>query len=461
MTTASAQRWIQSSRIDLIFFSWGWLPVLVLFVALNLAGWEDKGQSLLIVAILLFNFLHRHLTFPLVYGDPEQLKRRRAAYFGLPLFFLVLTVFCLSMVKPARMESDPVPAAFSLPPGARLNVHFQGPDEKKPVKVLFSGAEQNAEQAAAAFHRTLGTRLEVSVNGDRLVFQIPEGSPDTAFRFSGVPANTAWLSDLGLKTSWGRWIRDKRPWFLALVVVSVLWTMYHTVMQKVGLLRVYSRKANWGDAWLDKAAIFSWFVYVFCQSAAMESVRERVRTLAASGRVLHSIVQPMEAWLWIPAVLSLIVSLILTGLYVKKEAANPGGFNAPKNLFFLSVLGLYGVFFYDLLVGYAVMGFSHAIEYLAFVNIFSRKKYLAKPADSSLLARAVRRQAASFAFFALTLLAVFFIWRGYSRTTLQWYIVGSSFLHFIYDGWIWKVRQPEVGRPLGLNYEAPAATQTI
>jgi hypothetical protein len=42
------------------------------------------------------------------------------------------------------------------------------------------------------------------------------------------------------------------------------------------------------------------------------------------------------------------------------------------------------------------------------------------------------------------------------------YIVGSGFLHFIYDGWIWKVRRPEVGAPLGISYAAappkPAAS---
>ena len=35
------------------------------------------------------------------------------------------------------------------------------------------------------------------------------------------------------------------------------------------------------------------------------------------------------------------------------------------------------------------------------------------------------------------------------------YITGSSFLHFIYDGWIWKVSKPHVGKPLDLKPVTP------
>ena len=117
---------------------------------------------------------------------------------------------------------------------------------------------------------------------------------------------------------------------------------------------------------------------------------------------------------------------------------------------------IYATFYYDMVVGYAVFAFSHAIEYIAFVNIYSRKKYLARPAGSSLLARAVRHQTLAMGVYCLAVAPAFFLWRWQGPTSLEWYIVGSGFLHFLYDGWIWKLRKPAVGKPLGLDYPEPA-----
>jgi hypothetical protein len=44
------------------------------------------------------------------------------------------------------------------------------------------------------------------------------------------------------------------------------------------------------------------------------------------------------------------------------------------------------------------------------------------------------------------------LYRDY-RATLFFpvYYSATSLLHFLYDGWIWKVRRPEVARPLGIG----------
>ena len=57
--------------------------------------------------------------------------------------------------------------------------------------------------------------------------------------------------------------------------------------------------------------------------------------------------------------------------------------------------------------------------------------------------------------FAVGVVALCILGRELDQYAFQIYIVGSSFLHFIYDGWIWKIRQPDVGEPLGIQY-APA-----
>jgi hypothetical protein len=241
-----------------------------------------------------------------------------------------------------------------------------------------------------------------------------------------------------------------RPYFTILVFISVAWTIYHTLMQKMGILRIYSRKAGYGSARLDKAMVFSWFAYLFFACAASPGIERRAAKLSSAGRILKQILAPVFPFLPYIAWLALAAALVVTLLYFKTEWSAGGEFHWPKNIFLLSILLLYTTFLYDFVVGYAVFGFSHAIEYLAFVYIFTGRKYRAREPNSSWMARAVTRQALSFGIFLLAMGLLFLPWRWISNSTLQWYVIGSSFLHFIYDGWIWKVRDPRVSKPLGI-----------
>jgi hypothetical protein len=336
----TASLWIAGPRTDLFFFSFGWILALAAFVAVDELGFQHRS-GLLYLSLLVFNFLHRHLTFPLVYADPEQFERHRRAYVILPPFFLTLTV-----------------------------VSF--------------------------FH--------------------------------------------------------VRGLFLFLEFLAVAWTIYHTIMQKVGLLRVYSRKSGVGNLWLDKALPFCWIGVITFHAASDPTLRTQaayffdipIRTLPLS--------QATESALWTVTVFAAVATLSLTVFYVREELRNRARFSAPKVLYGLSILMLYATFYYDIGVGYVVFGFSHAIEYVAFVNVYARKKYGARPRGSSLMARAVRHQAGVMGAYCVAMVLIFLCWNSLSQISLDVYILGSGFLHFIYDGWIWKMREPATGRPLGLEY---------
>lgn len=313
--------------------------MLALFMALQ---WGNPGYSrnFLILVILLFNFLHRHLTFPLVYGDPQALAQRKKSYLLLPLVFLGVTLVALAQPS----------------------------------------------------------------------------------------------------------------FFRGLVVLSVLWTIYHTVMQKLGILRFYSRKAGYGLARIDRAILVSWFFTMVLFLASSPKVRGQAAGYAVSGEVLKNFFESIALILPYLLTVSLVISLIATFLYLREEWRHRDQISWPRNLYVLSILAIYAVFPYDLLVGFAIFGFSHSIEYLAFVNVYARKKFQTLPDSSSFMARAVRRQALSFGIFCLVGGLLFLVWHNVSLKTLNIYIVGSSFLHFLYDGWIWKVRKPKVGEPLGIQY---------
>jgi hypothetical protein len=79
-TIADTRRlWIHTPASDLVWFSYGWLAVLLPLL------WFEPSTPLVVLAILMVNDLHRHYTFVLVYGEPEEFEKRRALYIGRPV----------------------------------------------------------------------------------------------------------------------------------------------------------------------------------------------------------------------------------------------------------------------------------------------------------------------------------------------------------------------------------------
>jgi hypothetical protein len=320
--------WIHGPALDLGAFALGGLPALAAFLALD----PFRHRPAIVGSVLAFNFLHRHFTFPFVYGDPEEFRRRRALYVALPLLCAAVTAACLAHSRDA---------------------------------------------------------------------------------------------------------------FRALAVLAVLWTMFHSLQQKVGLLRVYSRLAGETRPWVDRAFVWTWFAALLFHLGTRPAVRAEAARLSSAGRWLDSVLPAAGPLAWI----ALAAAVATTLVYLRQEARL--GFPPGKAAFAASLLGLYAVFLHDLVVGYAVFAFSHAVEYLAFANLYARRKYLDRPPESSFMARAVRRQALAFAAFVVAVGGAFLAWSAWSRPTLVVYITGSGFLHFLYDGWLWKLRRPEVARPIG------------
>ncbi|MEW6324527.1 MAG: hypothetical protein AB1515_03990 [Nitrospirota bacterium] len=247
--------------------------------------------------------------------------------------------------------------------------------------------------------------------------------------------------------------------FPLLLTISVLWTIYHSVGQKYGITRIYARKAGYGEAWIEKGLIFSWFYYV-----ALAMIEREAGTLERfdAGRVVLESAGAALPYVHAVSLLLLAVALTFTLLFARQEYLNRHRISLPKVLYVCSVLLLYAVFFRSLVLGYVVFGFSHALEYIALVNIFVGTKYRKRPEARSLLARASKQLWLSSGLFALVVVTACLLAKGWNQQAFGVYIVGSSFLHFIYDGLLWKVRRPEVGAPLGIRYaEAPSAKPLV
>ncbi|NIT14002.1 MAG: hypothetical protein GTN99_07115, partial [Candidatus Dadabacteria bacterium] len=156
--------WIKNPLTDSVYFSFGWISV---FLALLLF---QSHIGFIVIIVLLINYVHRHLTMALVYGQKEEFEKRKQVYIYLPVMAAVVTA---------------------------LSLYFE-------------------------------------------VF----------------------------------------PYLLSL---SVLWTMYHSVAQKYGFTRIYSRKAGYGKGWVDKGILYSWFFYLI---AAMLIYEKSTMLNFKAGRVI-------------------------------------------------------------------------------------------------------------------------------------------------------------------------------
>lgn len=324
--------WIKNPLSDSVYFSFGWI---VVFLALVLF---QSHIGLIIVIVLLFNYVHRHYTMALVYGQKEEFDKRKQVYIYLPIIAIIVTA---------------------------LSVYFK-------------------------------------------VF----------------------------------------PYLLTL---SVLWTMYHSVAQKYGFTRIYSRKAGYGKGWIDKGILYSWFFYLFF---AMVIYERSTLLKYKAGRVIIGNLNNYMDYISTLSYALLAVSIVFTFIYIYEEIKNRKQISIPKNIFVISTLSIYAIFFHSMVIGYIVFGFSHAIEYIAFVNIFVGAKYRKKPESNTFFSRVSKRQWLYSGVFSAVIIVLSLIGMKLDQNAFLIYIVGSSFLHFVYDGLIWKVRHPEVGKPLDIKYSS-------
>jgi hypothetical protein len=134
--------------------------------------------------------------------------------------------------------------------------------------------------------------------------------------------------------------------------------------------------------------------------------------------------------------------------------------SAPRMSMAFSTFLLGAAIAFDPLKGYIAFGFAHALEYIVFVWAFQRRRYRAFQGPPPLLGRVLAVAPLGFyvAFFAIVGGAQLFLTRGdeilyggdlsvFGHQAGLWLLlwtVWSSFMHFYYDGFLWKMRLPEV-----------------
>lgn len=239
--------------------------------------------------------------------------------------------------------------------------------------------------------------------------------------------------------------------FKFLATISVVWTIYHTVMQKVGLLRIYTKKKDaTSGAILDKMFIWFSFSTLVFAIASLDSTYALLQRQGHTARLAVNAFTPAREWL--PVFSSaLACGLLCFVAYYVWYSIREKLWSRERLSFIISYLSLLGFFFVDFLAAYAFFSLSHSLEYLALSKYIGTKKGTHQKNPKSPIAIFSRNPTVWFIVYIIFTGTLLLIWRDVSNQTLYKFIVGSSFLHFLYDGWLWKLRKPKVASELELE----------
>jgi hypothetical protein len=257
-------------------------------------------------------------------------------------------------------------------------------------------------------------------------------------RREGRPRRFLVLALLGLVTIAG--VKLTTGAFVCLLLVDYVWNGWHFASQHFGVLRIYSRKAGGGWPRLERYGLRLFIFYVIARTAGWSTgwLEDSPDGLA--------LLRGLDL-----AVLALPVCLLGFELFDRKGSRPLFG----KRIYLASVCGLYAALLLALRDGQTVLvaalttasSLFHAVEYLALVTYYAWRR---RTDGSEGLFRTLAER-------WLLVLLSYVVLFGLSALVLQrlgtevWQGLNlwAAFLHYAYDGMIWKLRRPETARVLG------------
>ncbi len=230
--------------------------------------------------------------------------------------------------------------------------------------------------------------------------------------------------------------------FLCLAMVDFVWNAWHFASQHAGVLRLYTKKVGGGVPWLER-----WGLRLFVTYTALRAAGWTTGWLEADADALPWLLALDWFALAVPAALL---------------ATNLAGFRPDrlgKVAYLASVCGLYSGFLLSLhygLGGYAVAfaaagSMFHAVEYLAVVTHYAGRRAAGRESPFRLLARYWLLFLGAY----VLALGAAGVWLSHPDSGLSGLWQGlnlwASFVHYAYDGMIWKLRRPETAAALGVG----------
>lgn len=247
-----------------------------------------------------------------------------------------------------------------------------------------------------------------------------------------------------------------RPWMLVLFVTGA-WNMWHTLMQRYGITRIYAGKAGGGlqtraHARRDRRLMWSAVALtaaltLMFRASTFAGIANGRRVLIAAEGVTHGVV----GWTLLAIIVGGTVGIAGNWAVHERAATLVPRERIPRLNFMASTAALLLVFLvHGPIIGYLCFGVAHAVEYIFFFHVFGRRKFAGRgPEQQGLVAKLLARPLVSGPIIALVLTGLFLVLADHRKSEPYLvYYTATSLLHFLYDGWIWKVRKPEVARLL-------------
>jgi hypothetical protein len=239
---------------------------------------------------------------------------------------------------------------------------------------------------------------------------------------------------------------------LILALVAGLWNAEHTLMQRYGITRIYGRMVGQRYGGVEIYMLFSWLIFVLIWVASDPATQDRVATLGLAGtnrRAFELLVDVGSVGGHIlPFALATVILIAFKWLLEERSHSC----NRAKYLYLASTAALFAAILVHPLAGYIGYVGSHALEYFILVNRSLENGYCRSREGGGALGMAVR-WCGRLGFFGIYLASIaVVVWLLETKASvfaysMVFFTVGA--LHFFYDGFIWKLRQPKVAKSLG------------
>ena len=234
--------------------------------------------------------------------------------------------------------------------------------------------------------------------------------------------------------------------FSCLILVDFVWNAWHFASQHGGILRIYGRMGGGGRPLLERYAFRTFVTYTALRTAGW--LTGWTEAIAWAKTTMY--------WLDYGA---LILPVLMMALELKDHPWQRRG----KLLYLTSVLSMYTILLFAIRGGhhYTVIALTvasaafHAVEYMAIVTFYAwRRQNSGSDAPFRVMAKQWLR------ILALYLVCVGLVAR-YSDSHFRDLYIGvnlwGAFLHYAYDGMIWKLRRNDTAQALNVQLKSGQA----
>lgn len=476
--------WHVSAFVDLCAYQFSWVWILI---PLALAGDKHPKDYLALWAFgMTLSFLHRQYTMPYVFLDKQVFSQhvtRFTLFFGLLMLAFVGSVFLFKWKAPAQFFV-PLDVAMVVA-GVVLIVQSVVADKLEHKLSVVTMLAIAAPFTIAVVLGLLGlfvpnhiAAASVTIVGFALASvvlarEVVRGSQTDRARvgatlFPVIVMATAASGLVSLAMGSEAMNRDvvKGSALVGVVgVIAALWNVWHTLMQKFGIMRVYAAKSSVPldkrtPPWVDRFLIFGSFPFlaIWLGPNNRDVINNQAKSITQYVMPAVDFLASIQTYLLVPTIVIFAAS-VLNFLWWEWKLGRFASKQRLSMAFALTALNLSFLFFSPLKV-YIAYGFSHAIEYMTFVWAFLRRRYAQPQPHKPLIQRLLTRPVLAYGIFTLSIAAVFFgieygddfgLHGGNVRlfdirfgTWLFSFAIWQSIAHFYFDGFLWKMRAPQV-----------------